>query len=233
MPLNNPEPEGYIPPDEASQLLAYIKRLERRIEDLETGEPLRNSSLSGGAIAVFNDNNRQVGRLGLGTRVSNSGVIERPVFAVSEDSVDNRFLMLVDTVEGIIRPKQIVQFIEDTFVIVTSSSFTNVYKAFVAITSKIVYVKLIVNCPSGTTGEIRLELGTNFTDAISIPENSSASYEFKWDISSIMNFNSEVDLRVEARRVSGSGNLLVFAPDAAYFETPSRMVDATSTGIPA
>jgi len=221
----------YIPTDSDSQQYSWMSSIEERLDTLESEARLFRASVKGGAIVVYDDDDNQVGRLGEGNYSPASGIKKEGLFfAVSAN--ETRFHFLIDTEEGWVRPSVCYNFVPDTFIPITDSSFVNVYKSGVNILGLGVYTRLVVGADSGTVGEVRLRIGGNFSAAHTIPAGTAKGYEFKWDLTNIIGLLDTELVRIQARRVSGAGNINVYAPDRIQFIAKSAVLGLTSNGIP-
>lgn len=216
-----------------SRQASWQSQIEERMRTLETQQRLFSSSIKGGAMVVYDDEEQQVARIGKGSFTGSSGEREVPVFSFSEPT-SGQFHFLVDAEEGFLVPIRTIHWVQDTFIQVTNGSFENTWKTYFTVDALILVCVILVGADSGTTGEIQLNLGGSTTTAYSIPASTLTTYTYLWDLSEIgLNFNALAYMELEARRLTGSGNINVYSPLQCYLGAKSQIPSATATGIPA
>lgn len=222
-----------------SRQASWQSSVEERLRTLETQQRLFSSSIKGGAMVVYDDDQQQVARIGLGSFVGSSGAREVPVFSFSEPT-SGRFHLLVDAEEGVLVPIRTIPWVEDTFIPVTSSSFQNTWKTYFSVDALILVVVLLIGADSGTTGEIQINLsgdaGASYTASgtYTIPASTLTTYTYIWDLGELgIDFNTVAYAELEARRTSGAGNINVYNPLQCFLGARSQIPNATATGIPA
>lgn len=113
---------------------------------------------------------------------------------------------------------------------VTSASFVPIYQGQVQlITHKGVSVSVIVSCPVGTTGEVRLRNadGGAVTSVVAIGSGAQVGQTFQWLHGSTLG-GGPVRFDIEARRTSGAGDVIVYQPYTLAMADP---LQCTSTGL--
>lgn len=219
----------YVPTDSDSQQYSWMSSVEERLDTLESEARLFRASVKGGAIVAYTDDGKQVARLGTG-KYPLPGGITREVPVLSATDPNKGFHLLIDMEDGWVDPKFLYNFVEDTYIPVTSASFISTWKSGINIMGYGLVCRFIATADSGTTGEIKLNLNNGVeSDVISLSAGTQKLCEFVWDLEDRVPFNSEMILRVYARRVSGANNINIYAPDRCY-TTSNRIFTNISTG---
>lgn len=185
-----------------------LAALERRLASLERSPQLQNSSLTGGTITALNDSGQRVAEFGQ-LAGGNYG------FAVN-DALSTQTILLVDDARGVSVPVIEHAWLKaDDFTVVTSGSFTTLFRCHVSVPLAQVYsVTVVVTTAVATTGEVRLNIpGFGTTNAKSCPAAAQTDAVFAWDPGMALGLGSTpFDIEVQARRTSGAGNVNVYTP---------------------
>lgn len=219
----------FIPSDPAVRDRMWQEDVNNRLETLETAQGLRSASVKGGAITVWSRQNNQVTRMGLGGYILPSGE-SREAIALAASTDDGRFHLLIDHEQGWAVPNIPYGFVQDTYVAVTSGSYVGTWKTGVVLTGHVVVCEFVVTCDSGTTGDVRLFLGERASNPISIAASQQKTCRFSWDVSEFYELGSRLKLSVQARRLTGTNNVNVYAPDFAFVAIQVARDDATTEG---
>lgn len=217
----------FTPSGDNARLRSWMQSIEDRVETMETQQRLFNASVKGGAIVVLDDDGKQVGRLGVGTY----GTVTAPVLSVT--SPEQAFHLLIDTKYGFVFPTFHSYMVQDTYVPITSASYVNVFKAIQYISGQALIFQTLVTADASTVGKVRLELGgTHYTDEITINGGEQKVCAFAWDLTNKVNIGTKHALKLQALRVSGTGNINVYAPDWTFTVAKNVRTDITPGGIP-
>lgn len=207
-------------------LAQELRELKRRVKELEASRPLGNTTLANGTLQVMDDNgfllmevgkisDRGVERYGLAVYVPSSG---KPMFLATADG-------------GIEYPGIDMRFVPfDGQRATVSGSFTAIYSARnLSIVADAFYVIVPWATDGATTGEVRLSdvYGGN-TSAVALAGGSSGSVTFKWLHGWFI--NDPLNLRIEARRTAGAGNVYIYEPVMAT-QIAGDYVLATPSGL--
>lgn len=115
---------------------------------------------------------------------------------------------------------------------VTSGSFVTIYTGGVEIVQHIALAAWVTWITDGsTTGEIRLYTIAGATDAVALGAGTSGAARFRWLHPGTMD-SGPLYVRVQARRVSGSGTVYVYGPDLGYqwYNDTDLLYPAPTTG---
>jgi hypothetical protein len=210
--------------------------------DLRAARGLSSSSTRGGAF-IFQDSGGDprwtLGNVGLDGSIS--GVtVAYGVFAFGDDG--QLILMAREGDRGLVYPAQPFPFHDNAAKTVTSSGFTALWEARINFPAyEVLYVQAAVITPSATTAEIKLvdSIGGNETDVVAVPANSNGYAQFWWLHPAPCGlYDPRTDrvpnlfVTLQARRVSGAGNVSVFPPQTTELTSRFFLPDAATDGAP-
>jgi hypothetical protein len=185
-------PRNPMPPNLAHEL----RELQRRLETLERAPRLTNASISDPAgverivLGLLDD-----GNYGLEVFDADGGTRLR----VDGDGLSAPYL------PGVPRDP-------NEYLVTTSPAFVTVWHSVFQITSHLAIGGQIGwAADPGTTGELRLKLGAETTDAVPLTAGSSGSQNFAWLHNAPLSSGPQY-VEIQARRVSGVGNINIYAP---------------------
>lgn len=225
---------AYVPSDSNSRVRNWMDQIEERLSVMETQQRLFNTSVKGGAIQVLRDEDAKLAtNIGVGTYGQADGATRTAETLAFLDAGNNNvsFHLLLDEEHGWVTPKLPLNFVQDTFISTTAADYANIYKTHLVTTGMVIVVQYLVTCDSGTTGKTRLSLNGQPSDEITINPTEQKLCKFSWNITGKYGFGNNLPLRIQAYRVSGAGNVNVYAPDAAYMSALNMRTDATTGGI--
>lgn len=223
--------DGFSPTNPSAQERAWMQQVEDRLEQMETQQRLFNSSVKGGAITVYDNDLKQVGRLGVGSYgLANGQVRSAPVLAVSNS--ENRFQLLIDVEDGWAFPVFAYNWTIDSFIPVTSPSYVNTYKSTVNILGLGLFTQHILTADGGTNGTVKLNYGGIDSDEQTIVGGEQKVIQWAWDLTEVTNLHSVGQIRVQAKRTSGTGNINMYSPDFLLTRPITLLGSATPGGIP-
>lgn len=224
----------YVPSNDESRDKAWRLSMEQRMDNLETQQRLFNSSIKGGAIQVLRDSDAALAiNLGVGGYSQPDNTVrEAELLAFFDsDTGGGNFHMLVDEKYGWIAPRMQFNFSPDTFTPITSSSFVNVWKSQIHTAALCLVCSFLVTCDSGTVGKARLSLSGILSDEITINATEQKLCKFAWDLTGKYGYGLDLSLRVQAMRVSGTGNVNVYSPDVCHMAGLNMRTDKSTGGI--
>jgi hypothetical protein len=206
--------------------------MEERMHTLETQQRLFNASIKGGSLQVLRgEDAKLVANIGVGTYGSTIPRTAEIITFLDAGNNNTTFHLLLDEKYGWVLPRWHFNFVADTFIVVTSGSYINTWKTSLNITAQCLVVQLFITCDAGTTGKVRLDLNSRTTDEITINPSEQKFCKFSWDLRGKYDFGSDLTLRIQNFRVSGAGNVNVYAPDACYLTSAFDRSDMTTGGI--
>jgi len=222
-----PVPES----DPIVRLSERIRELERRVNELSGARPMQHTALTEGTFRV-RDPNTSVDPVRIGVIHGEGGVDHYGIMLVDEGGV--RFEVSIQ--DGMQMPAlPLISIPQKTlgagpFVVTTSATFETVYRATATTTHKGVTFRGVVLTAASTVGEVRLQhAGTGATTGvISCPAGGQTNPVFQWLHGQPLGTGPHA-FDLQARRVSGAGNVTVFWPDLAAM-IGGRI--ATSDGLP-
>lgn len=213
-------------------LASRLRELEWRIRNLETSPRLRSSSVKGGALSVLDDNGQEV--VHLGALVNGDGISTSGVTVTLQPS--NKTVLWIDGENGIAWPYQVRAMERDTFTAVTSASFVSTHVGnTLNVPSDSMVLQVYAYVDAGTVGELRCT--HNHIDAVNTPtavrtvSNSGTVNTFAWNWRHGIPITGSASVHVEARRVSGAGNLYVGACVTGMGFTSHVTNSGTPTGV--
>jgi len=242
-----------IDPAMPPNMLARLRDLEGRISKLERLPRLPSSSFQGG-LFQFLDNDRNV-RWAAGNAVFSATVASAGGTVGSDGGAvdvttgygqveqDENGAMIAGQLSGFrgsVYPTTPIPMHRPEVVRVTSTSFTDCFEGRIQFpVGDVVKVIGAVQTDPGTTGELRLSTGTSHTNAVSLPSATNSFAQFEWVHPSTTGIGdtrsgreANLFLVLEARVVSGSGGVQVFAPQVAEIMSKWLAPTATTTGNP-
>lgn len=206
------------PPDAAAQLAVKIVDLERRLAALETARRSGLTTLHEGTLTINDDAGRR--RVSLGDLSVVADGYDYGLSMQGEDGVDS---VVVDG-EGFHAPYLHSGFVPrrtsagPTYDTVASGSWTDVYTAtFHRISHKGIAVDVPCAVDGGTGGEVRLTGYAGNSSAVSI---NGSTRSFRWLHGDDLGIGP-IAFTVQARRVSGAGNVYVYQPGSAALVSPT------------
>lgn len=217
-------------PEDLGRLLAEI---ERRLRTLETSQRASNTSITdedGNELVRFDRDGIKIydatgvlrARFGYINVASGYGV------SVWDENAGLRFEVNDDGYRDPWLPHPMISAGVSTNV--TGGSFAAIYQGQVQlVTHKGVSLTAVVSTDVGTVGEVRLKnIDTGATTSVvSIGSGSSIEQGFNWLHGSLLG-GGPVRFDLEARRVSGAGNVIVYQPYTLAMADPGS---CTATGL--
>lgn len=223
--------DGFTPASAPAQELAWMQQVEDRLQQMETQARLFRASVRGGAVTVYDDALRQVGRLGVGTYgLPSGGVRTGPVLSLT--SPQSQFHLLIDVEDGWASPQFLYNWTQDTFVAVTSASMVSTWKCNINLLGFYIEFQHLLAVDSGTTGSVEIDIAGNRTEVQGPFSEGQHIVRWSWDLTDILSFGAQAQLRLYARRDSGSGNVNVYSPDFTKSKSLRTSVDASPDGVP-
>ena len=218
---------------EITNLLGELRDMERRIRDLERGNALTGSIPQGQSISVPdpNDGSRlaDIGAITTGVgaefRNANGDIVARigdlyngtegVEMGVNPSNGGNTWLRI--DAAGIDHPYLSHPWAKNgDFVAVTGGAFAAIFSCRIELVTNVkVRARVVVTCDVGSTGEFRLreQASGAVTNTVSIGSGGSISQTFSWDLTgSLVLGTGPSVIEFQARRVSGGGNVNVYAP---------------------
>jgi hypothetical protein len=101
------------------------------------------------------------------------------------------------------------------------------------VTADAVQIQLAVGADAATTGEVRITTnvsGSPISAVLSVPASTAAAYEWKWKVPGMILGTGPITFQIQARRVTGAGNINVYPPTQMH-ETTAATIGATATGV--
>jgi hypothetical protein len=232
-----------------ASLAAELADLKRRLANLERSSALSVSAIQDGRLRILDGDNVEVGRLGKledGTygvafldadgaervRLGQRGGGEFGIAALNDEGT----ITFDVGNEGLTRPAIMlpISAVGSTSIVVTNATFTDTYQTFFgAVTHDALRLEVLVQTAVGTTAEVRLteSAGLAQTSAVAIPSgNNSVRTQFNWAPGWTVGDLLNIQVKVQARRTSGAGNVNVYIPDYAFLAGAS-LIGATATGV--
>lgn len=196
-------------PTNTPSLRQIFSEIERRLRALEGAPQLDNSSLRDGRITILN---------AAGTRVAEYGKAAGGGYGIAvNEAASLGTLLFVNDADGFFFPALEHAFVAaDDKVTVTSGSFVTTHRAVIPNPmARVLRADIVATADVATTGELRVRLSTGETTATkALPAGAQTDCSLRWahlrDIGS--NSTTFVTLEVQARRVSGAGNVFVYRP---------------------
>jgi hypothetical protein len=225
----------YVPTGDEARDKAWRLSMEERMNTLETQQRLFNASVKGGAIQVLRDEDARLAlNMGVGSYQQPDGTIRTAeTFSFVDASIASTttFHMLLDEEHGWIVPRPQFNFVQDTFIPITSATYVNVWKSMISVTAKALVLVFLTTADASTVGKVRLNLNGIFSDEITINATEQKVCRFTWDLRNKFDFGDDLTLRIQALRVSGAGNVNVYSPDVCHMAAVNLRSDATTGGI--
>lgn len=220
---------GFISSDPDTREYLWKEEIRQRLETLESAQGLRNAAVKGGAVTVWNNQNDQISRFGKG-QYNHAGEL-RDTNGIAAVSAAGVFHLLIDHEEGWLDPVLPFPFVPDTYVAVTSGSYVNTWKSLIHVFGTTIYCQFLVGVDASTTGDVKLNIAGIDSDVISCPAGVFTTCTFSWNLKDRISLADKYALRIKARRLTGTGNVNVYAPDSALSIPEFRRSDATIGGI--
>jgi hypothetical protein len=216
--------------------------VRREVNELRAARGLASSATQGGAF-IFQDSDGDP-RWTLGT-VNLDGSISGVTGAYGIFSFGDDGAIILAAREGdrgLVYPAQPFPFHDLASKTVTSGTFAGLWEALVNFPAyEVLQVRMAVICPAATTAEVRLidSLRGNTTDVAAVPASFNGYVQFAWLHPAPCGLYDPRPDRVpnlfaavQARRVSGTGNVLVFPPQTAELTSRFFLPAADATGVP-
>ena len=194
-----------LPPN----LAAELKALEARIKILEGSNKLLVSTIRGGSLQVQDDDGNLIVRIGRFPASGYDGFL-----VIRDDGI--HAIVEANQTEGLVHPWLEMPWKTNTASqTVTSGTFTSVWQAHTELLYGVnIRMRVAVDCPSGTTGEMLIAddgSSTVLGSVKTIPSNSSVLYEYR--VAHGLTVGSgPFQFSLQARRTSGAGNIIVYQP---------------------
>lgn len=215
------------PSDPAAQLAIKIADLERRLAALETARNTGVTTMHEGTL-IIND--------GAGTRRASLGdlsaLTEGFDYGLALEGADGDDAVVIDG-QGFHTPYLHSGFVPrrtsagPTYDTITSSSWVSVYTAtFHRMSHKGIAVDVTIAADAGTVGEVRLQGFAGTSGAASVA-GALEGKSFRWLHGENLGAGP-ISFTVQARRVSGAGNVFVYQPGSAALVSP---IICTANGI--
>jgi hypothetical protein len=141
----------------------------------------------------------------------------------------------IDGENGIAYPQQTRQMDRDSYVAVTSATFVSVHVGMTfVVPADAVTIAVYAYADAGTVGELRCV--HDHASAVNTPTsvrtvNPPSIQQFTWDWRHGVPIGSTATMHIEARRVSGAGNVNI-GPCVSGMSFTSHVVNhATTTGV--
>lgn len=232
-------PDPRLPPNLADE----IADLKRRLDNLERSPSIPFSSARGGAFLYLDENGGPRWVMG-NVHVNadgNVGTSEQDVYGVMGfgDSSSAGFF-LREGQRALAYPGQSFTFHDyQAFKAITSGSFVPVWNVQLdQVVGEVIKVVFFVGTDAATTGEVRLSdaVSGQTTTAYTTPANSGKFISYEWLHPATSGLfdnrvrNTRLDLRVDARRASGAGNVNVYLPDQGQIASTWTNPNADTNG---
>lgn len=234
-----------MPPGGPAQFAVWQREMERRLAALETSRRSPYTKQQGGsyvlapedgdpaALAIFGEftDGNDGSRFGFSLYDTNHST----VLAITEDT------------EGLLFPHLYTPWRPSTqgtlaangeYKVVTSGSFGPVFRTYAELVAHdCLTVDVVVAADASTTGEVKLTSPQGNTATFSIGASSIQTVRYDWLHPWAVGWGDSgagtVDVAVEARRTSGSGNVNVYWPRTAMWRNSFfTNSDAASDGNP-
>ena len=208
-----------LPPD----LARYMRGLETRISLLERNNPLKRASAHDGTVT----------RVQAGEFTNPSSGLEDFGLVVRNDA--GRIVFMVGN-EGPLFPLPIlggVQKVSD-YEAVSSGSFDTQYAlSMIATGHPILRIAMAVTVDAATTGEVRLRATHSSTEdsaSLALPALTDRTLQVRLNLNSLSGYDDgwsggtgddldSVVFSIQARRLSGAGNVNIYHPSAVFLST--------------
>lgn len=193
-----------------------IQALERKVADLLGARPMQHTAMTAGRFSVIDQSGEERVRIGV---------------VRSEDGIDKYGLIIAD--DGGVRfevngedgfvvpmfpltPIPQKQLGSGPYVVTTSATFESVYRAVSQTTHKAMTYRFVVVTAASTVGEVRVRhVGSGTTSGvISCAAGGQTNGLFQWLHDQPLGTGPH-SFDLQARRVSGAGDVNVFWPDLA------------------
>lgn len=199
-----------LPPN----LLDDIAELKRRVRTLETANRLESSSIGGSStiggsslLTVLDSTGGQVARLGtLGGTYGNGLHLTDPA--------TNATVLFASDAGGTVVPYLANPWRRfDEYFPVTSATFAETYQCRLeSVSSVMIRFTAWLSADASTTGEVRLVVNAaQLGSTVSIAAASIQRYEFSMAHGIVLQ-GGPVEIAVQARRLTGAGNVNVYEP---------------------
>lgn len=213
-------------PSFPADLLREWRDFDRRLRALESAPRATNTSVDEGAFNVNDADGSEVAELG--EFDEGSGIygvrVRHPATGV--------VLLQADTDAGLASPYQPLPAVDPfDFRPITSATFVAVWwNVAEVISADAVKVRIGFGADASTPGEVRVVIANaaGATSAIALPAGTSGFVEFNWRHGMTLQAGP-VYFQVEARRVSGAGNVNIYTPTAVL--GGAEFLGATATGL--
>lgn len=227
-----------------ADVAAKLADLERRLDNLERSPRLPFSSTRGGAFVFFDENGSPRWVMG-NVHVTGAGAIQtQEAYAVvGQGDGGATVFALRQGDRGIGLPIINLPMVRtNNFIVVTSGTFASTHNVTVDFSSwEVINFETALGVDAATTGEIRLRDGITgqTTNAIQVVGPAIPIVRFAWLHPAACGSGDPrgrsvtLGLNVEARRVSGAGNVNVYDSSRVQLSSLLATPDATTNGIPA
>ena len=212
-------------------LNSRVAELERVVHALATAPQSPNRAQQGGTYKLLNDDGEVVFFFGETSYVGDTpsygvkcvvpggaGVGTHPtVFQVDGDGLESPWLDM-----GVHKT--------DDLVVVTSGTFASIWQGWgMLVVARAVKVRGSVVCAASTTGEVRIVTGSVTSAVVSCAAGAQTDFEYNLLTGANLLGTTPINIDLEARRVSGAGDVSVFAPQMAQVGDDGS--GATATGL--
>lgn len=224
--------DAFIPSDPNAQFSAWKQDVDERLRMLETSAPLTNSSIRGGALTVKDADGVQTAKVGTGEWTdSDGGTISNTIFAINAEG-SGGLLFLLDAEHGIVSPVGVLNWNKGDFVVVTSGTYVNTWQTQFVLTGTVLRVNLVVAADAATTGDVKLLLnGVTSTAVHTVAASTALQYQFDWDLDGVVSLMQTNVVQIQARRLTGAGNINVYAPLTSIVLAGPLDLDAVADGV--
>lgn len=215
-----------------------LRDITRRLSALERSPQLPNSSMRGGSTRLLDNDGNVLWAAG---NVNFVGAVGGDAYgAFTFDTAGAMVDGAATGFRGRIYPSTPISLHSSAAVTITSSSFVSVFEGGVQNPDGDVYQIIgAVETSSGTTGEVRLTMGSTHSAVLSVPASTNKFYEFDWEHPSTSGINDPRAGReqagiviVEARRVSGTGSVFLLPPQTSEITSSFIVTGAATDGNP-
>ena len=222
-------------------LAAELADLRRRLDSLERSPRLPFSSTRGGAFRFLDDAGATRMTLGNVALDGSIGGVSAAYGLMLRGDQGAIILMTREGEDGLVYPELPVPVRDpsEAQASTTSGSFVPLWEARWDFPPAAIYVcQGFCSSSVGTTGEMRLRIGSSATSALTIPSGASNIYTFEWlhpaptglydPDATELNFI----VQFEARRTGGAGNVSVGRPFVSSLTSKLLHGNANSNGNP-
>lgn len=229
-----PDNHGYVPVTSEAQFQAWRKKMEDRLERLETSNSASRAAIRRGYTVAQDENGVERARIGdLEYNVGRGETREAPVLSVGTPNTEQSNHLLIDGEEGWVKPSLQTSFSPVTGVTTTSETFVDTWKAPLVLLSEVLLVSVIVDVDASTIGYVRLMYGEITSDPYPITGAVTGQpVKFIWKLADRAAIGSIAIVKVQASvDEAATGDITVYAPDECYTNSTSAVPGASLGGI--